>query len=68
MFFILICFSGSDLAQIKTRAKLSGDKSCYVLNGEKTWVINADKADFFVVFAKTEVGYGPVSKEMICQL
>ena len=44
--------TGSDAMAIKTRADLSADGSHYVLNGQKMWITNGGKADFFTVFAK----------------
>lgn len=48
--------AGSDLGQIKTTATRSGDG--WLLNGSKTWIINADHADGVVVYAQTQVGSG----------
>jgi len=44
--------AGSDALAAKTRADLSEDGTHYVLNGQKMWITNAGKADFFTVFAK----------------
>jgi alkylation response protein AidB-like acyl-CoA dehydrogenase len=44
--------AGSDLGSIKTIAVRDGDG--WVLNGQKTWVTNATRADFFTVAAKTD--------------
>src|SRR5580693_427677 len=44
--------TGSDAMAIKTRADLSADGTHYVLNGQKMWITNGGKADFFTVFAK----------------
>ena len=41
-----------NLSHIKTKASKEGD--CYVVNGEKAIVHNAETADFFVVSARTE--------------
>ncbi|KAM7132439.1 complex I assembly factor ACAD9, mitochondrial isoform 2-T2 [Molossus nigricans] len=52
------CFcpcSGSDLASIRTRASLSEDGKCYVLNGSKVWITNGGLANIFTVFAKTSI-------------
>jgi acyl-CoA dehydrogenase family protein 9 len=46
--------SGSDAASIKTRAVPQPDGS-FVLNGNKIWITNGGIADFFTVFAQTEV-------------
>jgi Acyl-CoA dehydrogenases len=44
---------GSDPARtIKTRAVRKGDR--YVLNGTKMWITGADRADWGIVFARTE--------------
>jgi acyl-CoA dehydrogenase family protein 9 len=45
--------AGSDAAAIKTRAELSSDGSCYVLNGSKIWITNGGFADVFTIFART---------------
>ena len=45
--------AGSDVANIKTSAKLSADKSHYVVNGEKKWITNGIWADFFTVAVRT---------------
>ncbi|MEO3388007.1 acyl-CoA dehydrogenase family protein [Mesorhizobium sp. CAU 1741] len=46
---------GSDPARkIETRAVLDGDH--YVINGTKLWITGADKADWGIVFARTETG------------
>src|SRR5690554_1985836 len=44
--------AGSDVASMKTTAKLDGDH--YVLNGSKVWITNGEVADIYVVFAKTD--------------
>ncbi|MBX5475892.1 MAG: acyl-CoA dehydrogenase family protein [Clostridia bacterium] len=44
--------AGSDVAGMKSTARRVGDK--YILNGSKTWISYADKADVFLVFAKTD--------------
>ena len=41
-----------NLSHIKTKASKEGD--CYVVNGEKAIVHNAETADFFIVSARTE--------------
>ena len=48
--------AGSDLGQIRTTAIRSGDG--WLLNGSKTWIINAVHADGVVVYAQTQVGSG----------
>lgn len=46
--------AGSDVAGLQTRAARDGDD--YVLSGSKTWISNANRASFFVVFARTGDG------------
>jgi acyl-CoA dehydrogenase len=48
--------AGSDVASMLTSAKKLKDR--YILNGQKTWISNANEASFFVVFAKTSPGDG----------
>jgi len=43
--------TGSNIAQIQTRADLQGDH--YVLNGRKLWITNGAFADFGIVVART---------------
>ena len=45
---------GSDVAGIKTSAKLDGDN--YILNGRKCFITNAHVSDFWVVIARTGEG------------
>jgi acyl-CoA dehydrogenase len=44
--------AGSDVAGIKTTARLEGD--CYVINGSKTFITGATVANFYTVFAYTD--------------
>lgn len=46
--------SGSDALAAKSTAKLSDDKSHYILNGQKMWITNGGFADIFIVFAQVE--------------
>ncbi len=46
--------AGSDANSGKSKAVLSGDKSHYVLNGQKMWISNAGYADLMIVFAKID--------------
>ena len=57
--------AGSDVASIRTTAKLEGDE--YVINGSKTFITNAARADFIVLVAKTdpEAGHNGISLLLI---
>jgi alkylation response protein AidB-like acyl-CoA dehydrogenase len=44
--------SGSDAATMRSRAVLEGDM--YVINGRKSWVSSAPKADFILLFTMTD--------------
>lgn len=46
--------SGSDALGAKTTAKLSDDRTHYVLNGAKQFITNAGFADLFIVYAKID--------------
>ena len=46
--------TGSDLAGMKTTAKLSADGKHYLINGQKCWITNSGFADVFTVFAKID--------------
>ena len=48
--------AGSDVAAIRTTAVRRGD--AYILNGEKMWITNAGKANWFFVLAKTDPDAG----------
>jgi acyl-CoA dehydrogenase len=48
--------AGSDVASLQTRAERKGDH--YVLNGQKMWITNAGKANWFFVLAKTDPNAG----------
>ena len=50
--------AGSDVFSMKTTAERQGD--CFVLNGAKTFVSNAQVANLFVVYAATRPGGGPL--------
>ncbi|WP_395613015.1 acyl-CoA dehydrogenase family protein [Allosphingosinicella sp.] len=50
--------SGSDVANLETRAEPQGDG--YVVNGAKTYISNGGIADFYVLFART--GEAPGAK------
>ncbi len=46
--------SGSDAANMRTRARRSDDGSHYVINGKKSWITSGPVADFVVLFAVTD--------------
>ncbi|MGE7839351.1 acyl-CoA dehydrogenase family protein [Lysinibacillus sp. NPDC093712] len=48
--------AGSDALRPRTNAVLNEDGTMWLLNGEKQWITNAQLADVFVVFAKTDGG------------
>jgi alkylation response protein AidB-like acyl-CoA dehydrogenase len=48
--------SGSDVYSLKTRAERRG--SCYVLNGNKTFITNAENAHVITVFANVDPSRG----------
>src|SRR6187551_2898770 len=48
--------AGSDVARMKSTAERRGDE--YVLNGSKTFITNAGRATWTVVFAKTDPAKG----------
>jgi alkylation response protein AidB-like acyl-CoA dehydrogenase len=49
--------AGSDIFSLKTRAERRGNK--YILNGQKTFILNAPVADWVVVFATIDPDQGP---------
>jgi alkylation response protein AidB-like acyl-CoA dehydrogenase len=49
--------AGSDVAGIKTTAKMEGDH--YILNGTKQWITNGGEAEIYSVFASTRPDRGP---------
>ena len=49
--------SGSDAANMRTRAVRDGD--AYVLNGKKSWITSGPVAKYIVVFAVTDPSAGP---------
>jgi len=58
--------AGSDSANVQTRAVLDGD--CYVLNGVKRFITNANKAHLFTVMTRTDPdkpGAGGVSAFLV---
>ncbi|HKQ07600.1 MAG TPA: acyl-CoA dehydrogenase family protein [Blastocatellia bacterium] len=48
--------AGSDVSALKTTARRDGDS--YVIEGTKTFISNAGLADFYTVFAKTDMEAG----------
>ncbi|MBK7402254.1 MAG: acyl-CoA dehydrogenase family protein [Myxococcales bacterium] len=45
--------AGSDAAGIQTRADPAVDGEGWILEGQKSWIANGDRADLFTVFART---------------
>jgi citronellyl-CoA dehydrogenase len=51
---------GSDVAAIKTRARVDGDD--FVISGQKLWITNGTRADFILLAVRTgEEGYKGIS-------
>ncbi len=48
--------SGSDAANLLTTAEVDGDN--WVINGEKAWITNSDKADILAVYLQTDPSAG----------
>ncbi|KAJ3130039.1 hypothetical protein HK098_006751 [Nowakowskiella sp. JEL0407] len=46
-------YAGSDVAGLKTEAKLTPDGKHYIINGEKKWITNGIFADYFTVACRT---------------
>lgn len=46
--------SGSDANSGRTSAKLNGEGTHYLINGQKMWITNGGFADVFIVFAKID--------------
>ena len=46
--------SGSDAANMRTRAVLGTDGSHYLINGKKSWITSGPVADYMVMFAVTD--------------
>jgi acyl-CoA dehydrogenase len=54
--------AGSDVASIKTKAVKKGDK--WELNGQKMWITNGGKANWYFVLAKTDSPQGDKYRDM----
>lgn len=50
--------SGSDAANMRTRAVLSEDGSHYVINGKKSWITSGPVAKYMMLFALTDPDKG----------
>lgn len=72
--------AGSDVGNLTCEAKLSADKTHYVVNGEKKWITNGVYADYFATAVRTggngmkglsmlliERGPGVKTRPMDCQ-
>ncbi|KXS18505.1 acyl-CoA dehydrogenase NM domain-like protein [Gonapodya prolifera JEL478] len=72
-------YAGSDVANIKTTAKLTEDGKHLIVNGEKKWITNGVFADYFTVAVRTggegmggisilliERGPGVTTRQMNC--
>ncbi|HVK98468.1 MAG TPA: acyl-CoA dehydrogenase family protein [Dongiaceae bacterium] len=46
--------AGSDLANVKTRARFDAQKNKWLLNGQKVWTSLAQDADYIFVIARTD--------------
>ncbi|CAG8460677.1 12755_t:CDS:2 [Ambispora gerdemannii] len=59
-------YAGSDVANIRTEAKLTEDGKHYIVNGEKKWITNGVFADYFTVAVRTGgLGMGGISLLLI---
>ncbi len=56
--------SGSDAAGLRTTAVRDGDS--YVINGHKMWISDGDRADYVVVYARTNEWDPKTKREGIC--
>lgn len=54
---------GSDVAAIKTHARVDGDD--YLIDGSKMWITNATQADFLCLLANTSAGPVHANKSLI---
>ncbi len=57
--------AGSDVANIKTRARLAPEGDAWILDGEKSWIGNAGIAHVFTVFAQTPVEIDGKTKDRL---
>ena len=55
--------AGSDVAQIKTTARVDGDD--YVIDGTKMWITNSTQADWICLLANTGDGQRHTNKSLI---
>merc|ERR1719182_632290 len=46
-------FAGSDVAAVRTTAKLTPDGRHYIVNGVKKWITEGMSADYFVTAVRT---------------
>ena len=56
--------SGSDVASIKTTARVVGDE--LVINGGKMWTTSVAQADWMCLLANTSEGHVHKNKSLIC--
>ncbi len=56
--------SGSDAAGLRSTAVKDGDE--YVINGHKMWISDGDRADYVVVYARTNEWDPKTKREGIC--
>ena len=56
--------AGSDAGSIKTKAVKQADGS-WLLSGEKIWITNGGIADFYTVFARTDLDGGKISAFLV---
>jgi len=48
--------AGSDLANVKTKARLNEETGKWIINGQKVWTSLAEEADYCFVIARTDPG------------
>lgn len=54
----------NDIQGLNTKAELSKDKKYWILNGQKSYVVNGISADYLIVFALTDVVIKDSGKEV----